>query len=57
MFNFSNKQKELILLFINKKLKFSMDMQLNELNKIFYFFGKKYLNKELGFFGQEIMMF
>jgi tRNA nucleotidyltransferase/poly(A) polymerase len=41
MFNFSNKQKKLILLFINKKLKFSMDMQLNELNKIFYFFGKE----------------
>ena len=41
MFNFSNKQKNLILLFINKKLKFSMDMRLNELNKIFYFFGKE----------------
>ena len=41
MFSFSNKQKDLISLFINQRISFSNSMTIDQLNKTLYFYGKE----------------
>lgn len=41
MFSLSNKQKDLISLIVDKKINFSPEMKINELNKHLYFYGSE----------------